>query len=414
MASTTARIGNNGYQELNQSNLQNAIDSQFGTGKATVIDNGDGTFTVSFIDSKRDYNITTNGIENGIDWNEAMANAVAPDNQTETSKNVIGIGTDGNPVNMDLWNFNYYEDAKGYGLNDETSLNTEASASASMGYRGNPNDFTEDGQIIGTVPQYISEDGGKNYIPVTSMKWTFYDCEDLIVMPEIPSTVIELPYTFRKCINLEKVSNIPNSVTSLQCCFYECTSLEIVPVIPNSVTNLQSTFCKCTSLETAPVIPNSVTDMYATFGWCTTLETAPVIPNSVINMNRTFRECTSLIIASNIPEGVINMQETFYGCSVLTKGPSKIPSSVTEFYNTFRDCPNLSGTIEIYANLNGTKLSNGRCDYEYCFKDSATDGEGITLRCSENVYNLFYNENKINSLVSDNSSSNITIERINK
>ena len=46
IASTTAQIGSNGYQELNQSNLQDSIDIQFGKNKAVVIDNGDGTFII--------------------------------------------------------------------------------------------------------------------------------------------------------------------------------------------------------------------------------------------------------------------------------------------------------------------------------------------------------------------------------
>lgn len=46
IASTTAQIGSNGYQELTQSNLQDSIDAQFGKNKAIVIDNGDGTFII--------------------------------------------------------------------------------------------------------------------------------------------------------------------------------------------------------------------------------------------------------------------------------------------------------------------------------------------------------------------------------
>ena len=40
----------------------------------------------------------------GIDWEQAKANAKAPEEQKEERNNgVIGIGTDGEPVNMDLW-----------------------------------------------------------------------------------------------------------------------------------------------------------------------------------------------------------------------------------------------------------------------------------------------------------------------
>lgn len=136
LASTAAQIGENGYQELNETNLQNAIDNQFGKNKATVIDNGNGTFTVSFIDSKRDYNITSNGVENVIDWNEAMANAKAPESQIEERNNgVIGIGTDGKPVNMDLWEYTLLDDGT-YGLNTENGLDDTGSAGRETGYIG--------------------------------------------------------------------------------------------------------------------------------------------------------------------------------------------------------------------------------------------------------------------------------------
>lgn len=49
---------------MNQLNLQNAIDSQFGTGKATVTDNGDGTYFVTFKESGREYNISNSNISN--------------------------------------------------------------------------------------------------------------------------------------------------------------------------------------------------------------------------------------------------------------------------------------------------------------------------------------------------------------
>lgn len=46
IALTAAQISSNGYQNLTQSNLQNPIDEQFGKNKASVIDNGDGTFII--------------------------------------------------------------------------------------------------------------------------------------------------------------------------------------------------------------------------------------------------------------------------------------------------------------------------------------------------------------------------------
>lgn len=51
-AVTAARINSNGYDKLEQSNLQNAVDNQFGKKKATVIENGDGTFIIKTSDKE--------------------------------------------------------------------------------------------------------------------------------------------------------------------------------------------------------------------------------------------------------------------------------------------------------------------------------------------------------------------------
>ena len=59
LAVTEARIGENGFQELNANNLQKAIDNQFDKRNAVVSDNGDGTFTVSIKD--KIYNLSSNG-----------------------------------------------------------------------------------------------------------------------------------------------------------------------------------------------------------------------------------------------------------------------------------------------------------------------------------------------------------------
>ena len=113
LAVSEAQIGENGYEELNQNNLQKALNSQFKERNVVATDNGDGTFTVSVLDKLKDYTISGSGntIENGLDWNEAMANAVAPETQDEErNKDVIGIGTDGKPVDMDLWEYSLLED----------------------------------------------------------------------------------------------------------------------------------------------------------------------------------------------------------------------------------------------------------------------------------------------------------------
>ena len=54
-----------------------------------------------------------------------MANAVEPESQDEErNERVIWIGTDGNSVDMDLWEYTLLEDNT-YCLNDENSLNLQ-------------------------------------------------------------------------------------------------------------------------------------------------------------------------------------------------------------------------------------------------------------------------------------------------
>lgn len=50
-----------------------------------------------------------------------MKNAIAPESQDEErNEGVIGIGTDGNPVDMDLWQYTLSEDST-FALNNEGS-----------------------------------------------------------------------------------------------------------------------------------------------------------------------------------------------------------------------------------------------------------------------------------------------------
>ena len=75
----------------------------------------------------------------GIDWEKVKANAKAPEEQkAERNNGVIGIGTDGRPVNMDLWEYTLLDDGLGYCLNDENSMDGHYSNSDEItpGYVG--------------------------------------------------------------------------------------------------------------------------------------------------------------------------------------------------------------------------------------------------------------------------------------
>ena len=57
LAISSAKLANNTYQNLNQQNLQEALNNQFGNGKAFSQDNGDGSYTIKFYGSDRLYYI---------------------------------------------------------------------------------------------------------------------------------------------------------------------------------------------------------------------------------------------------------------------------------------------------------------------------------------------------------------------
>ena len=172
LATISAQMGEE-YQSLNQVNLQKEIDKQYGEGKTIVRDNGDNTFTVSFIESKREYDITSKGVEKGKDWNEIMQNAKAPEEQKEErNTGVIGIGTDGKTVNMDLWEYTLNNGT--YTLNDIDDIKAEDANTENKGYLGK----IINGKIEGTVPMYIKGKNDKNFIPVTNLKDTFINLQN--------------------------------------------------------------------------------------------------------------------------------------------------------------------------------------------------------------------------------------------
>ena len=285
----------------------------------------------------------------GVDWEQALKAATKHPEQKEST--AIGVGTNGKAVNMDLWVYTLLEDGT-YGLNTKENINTEASEGVTSGYKGS---FTEDGEIEGAIPQYISEDNGETYREVTDLKWLFFNCTEMKIAPKIPTTVKKMNYTFR-----------------------DCTSLINTPLIPEDVEEMSRTFQGCSKLENITNFPNSVVNLAYTFDSCKKLTTIPYIPSKVENMNCTFINCTNVnIVNLVIPESVTNMQRTFYHCE------------------------NLSGTIEINANLNGTIINNEE-DYVAMFGYAAinTDCKIIlsgTCKMLNNIIRQADNSNIIQS-----------------
>lgn len=456
-----AQIGENGYKKLNQSNLQSAINSQFQGRNVVVSDNGEETFTISFLDTLNEYIISDNEIEEK-NYNEYINNATA---QNINGKTIYAIDKNGNNVDMNNWEFCYDSQTNGYALNDEEVLNnseyggTSETRIRNKGYLGGFNETT--GEIEGNVPMFIKEENG-NWLPVTSMYNTFYNCTELKKAPEIPNTVICMWSTYQGCINLieGKVSgasknmwncfmdctslvtspSLPDSVENMMQTFYNCTALTSINKFPENVTTINGAFQNCSSLNYVGYINDNVTDMgnaflhctklnkitnigknvtnlKNTFNQCSNLVEAPVIGNKVINMEGTFSGCSSLIEAPEIPEGVEIIRSTFNNCTNLVRPPSKIPASVINMISTFFNCNKLEGYIEINSNLTNEVADDtensgivGKTYYDECFASASINGKGLVISTTnpllkENEYEI------LNNIVNTkNYSSQITIQ----
>lgn len=359
LAISEAQIEKNGYEKINFQNFQEALNSQFGDNNVIVVIDEEGTFTVSCLDTLIDYTISENQIEKKIDWNKAMLNAVAPESQDEVrNEGVIAIGTDGNPVDMDLWEYTFDDETGGYALNSEKVINGGGNTA---GYRGIVKD---DGTIEGTVPQYIKVNNGE-WIPVTSLYRTFQgndttneQLKKLTIAPKIPITVKSMKMTFEYCEKLTEISCIPGSVKKLIWTFDGYTALKKMPQIGYGVEDMLGAFSGCSELTELSVLPNTVKNLQSTFGGCESLQEVPNIPDSVTNMSFTFIECIGLRnIRITIPKSVTNMQQTFWRCTGLSYIEITIPENVTNIQQTFSECINLESTIivncnpEVYVNF---------------------------------------------------------------
>lgn len=294
-----------------------------------------------------------------------VATAPHPDQNNSTD---IGIGTDGELVNLDKWT--YTLSAWTYKL---------------TGYAG---DYTADGALEEgvTVPQKIK---GVN---VTSMNGTFKNNTNLKIAPEIPSTVWDMQSTFEGCTALVQAPIIPYGVTKAQYTFKGCTSIKTLPknfILPDSITDgygLFGTFAGCSSLEELPDnfrIPKNAGSIWSLFSGCTSLKKLPegfTIPDSVTNLQSTFENCKSLTklpdsfkLSANanncgnlfkgcsnleslpenfsFPSTTRSMSYAFEGCSKLTQLPMgfNIPNGVTNLQNTFMNCTSLSELPENFT-----------------------------------------------------------------
>ena len=278
---------------------------------------------------------------------------------------------------MDLWEYTKLDDGT-YALNSEETITAVEAGNWSSAQKGYKGTFTGNGEIEGSLPQYIKDETDDTFIEVTDLTYLFYNCTELKVMSQIPSTVKNMSNTFLNCNSLSILSTIPIGVNTLISTFQNCVSLTKTPNIPNTVVDMSQSFKNCTNLQVvSEELPNSVIKMPGTFTNCGKLVTIPNIPQKVENMNFTFQNCINLQTVPEIPNSVIKMRETFNGCN------------------------NLTGVITINANLNGKLDSEKLPDYHAMFKNAATN-RGCEIKLTGTCPML---ENIVNST----NKSNITL-----
>lgn len=264
--------------------------------------------------------------------------ATVPHEDQNSENTDIGIGTDGQLVNLDNWTY------------------TKVSGTWKLtGYTGPYSD--PGGEIEGKVPQVI------NNINVTSMQDTFKNNTNLKVAPQIPTTVTSMNSTFRGCTALTTAAIMPYGVKDANWAYCGCSSLAALPddfTLPDSITGryIISTLAGCSNLEELPDgfrIPSNSTTVNCLFEGCTKLKKLPdgfTIPNTVTELDKIFKDCRALEELPDsfrLPQNNKNTCSSFFwNCSSLKQLPTNftIPEGCTTIAGMFCGCSSLEGLPE--------------------------------------------------------------------
>ena len=141
-----------------------------------------------------------------------MANAVAPESQDEArNEGVIGIGTDGQPVDMDNWDYIVLDNGT-FGLH---CINLSNFPIIPNGVTNLTSAFAN--TAIVTMPEMPDS--------VTIMNNTFGNCTNLTNIDiKIPSSVKNLSHTFREDTNLSGKITIEATPDKYENCFYHTST----------------------------------------------------------------------------------------------------------------------------------------------------------------------------------------------
>ena len=185
---------------------------------------------------------------------------------------------------------------------------------------------------------------------ITAMVTTFYNCAELTEAPEIPKSVVNMAACFAGCVKLIKMPEIPAGVKKMDRAFNDCVKLTEVTQLPESLESMLKCFSGCIALVKAPVIPANVKNIEGCFSSCKALKEVPNIPESVKDMKECFNACNLLTEVPTIPQGVKEMTRCFAGCTALKKVTLKCSYIEGKFNDTFKDCTSLEN--------NGIKVLN--------------------------------------------------------
>ena len=238
-----------GLGTITDANLKTALNNNIGEGKYEITGDATNGWTVT-VDGE-DYRVEATEI---ADWNKILEDAnkdpESMKHKDQVKSSLIGIGTDGKPVNMDFWNPTLSSDNEWYLATGNDDITNYKQITAYVG------EIDDEGRINGEIPQYIYVKDIGEFKEVTTLSHTFTDMEELKIAPKIPNSVTNMTWAFSGCTGLTTAPEIPNSVTNMSWTFSECTNLTgkiIINANLNSSRDWKYMYSGCFEDTTKPI-----------------------------------------------------------------------------------------------------------------------------------------------------------------
>ena len=280
---------------------------------------------------------------------------------------------------------------------------------------------------------------------ITKMKWMFYGCNSLKIIPDISnwdiSNVTDIQFIFSNCKSLTKLPDIAKwnlkNITNINGLFSTCPLLKSLPDISkwntSNIKNINNLFSSCTSLISLPDISkwntSKITDMSFLFHECIALLSLPDISqwdtSKVTNMSYMFSKCLSLqslpdiskwninntidisfmfnncLTLQSLPDlsqwntsNVINMNSLFLRCHLLSSLPdlSKWDTiNVTNMTKLFSECASLKQLPDISKWNTSSVTEMGKMFSDCTSLNYIPDISGWDFSSVYDKSNMFYN-----------------------